>query len=33
VFARRRGRYDAVVCMYHDQGLAFKLIHFDDGGT
>lgn len=26
------GRYDAVVCMYHDQGLiAFKLIHFKDG--
>lgn len=27
-----RGAYDAVVCMYHDQGLiAFKLLHFDDG--
>ncbi len=26
------GRYDAVVCMYHDQGLgAFKLMHFRDG--
>ncbi|HUI27064.1 MAG TPA: 4-hydroxythreonine-4-phosphate dehydrogenase PdxA, partial [Candidatus Kryptonia bacterium] len=26
------GRYDAVVCMYHDQGLApFKLLHFHDG--
>lgn len=26
------GRYDAVVCMYHDQGLIpFKLIHFKDG--
>lgn len=26
------GRYDAVVCMYHDQGLApFKLLHFSDG--
>jgi len=26
------GAYDAVVCMYHDQGLApFKLIHFTDG--
>ncbi|MEW5909692.1 MAG: 4-hydroxythreonine-4-phosphate dehydrogenase PdxA [Thermodesulfobacteriota bacterium] len=26
------GRYDAVVCMYHDQGLVpFKLIHFKDG--
>lgn len=27
-----QGRYDAVVCMYHDQGLIpFKLIHFQDG--
>ncbi len=27
-----RGEYDAVVCMYHDQGLIpFKLIHFKDG--
>lgn len=26
------GRYDAVVCMYHDQGLIpFKLLHFSDG--
>ncbi|MDA8165283.1 MAG: 4-hydroxythreonine-4-phosphate dehydrogenase PdxA [Desulfobacteraceae bacterium] len=26
------GRYDAVVCMYHDQGLIpFKLLHFADG--
>jgi 4-hydroxythreonine-4-phosphate dehydrogenase len=26
------GRFDAVVCMYHDQGLIpFKLIHFTDG--
>ena len=26
------GSYDAVVCMYHDQGLIpFKLIHFEDG--
>ncbi|NQT70368.1 MAG: 4-hydroxythreonine-4-phosphate dehydrogenase PdxA, partial [Desulfobacteraceae bacterium] len=26
------GHYDAVVCMYHDQGLIpFKLIHFTDG--
>lgn len=26
------GLYDAVVCMYHDQGLIpFKLIHFNDG--
>jgi len=33
VFAHAvRGTYDAVVCMYHDQGLApFKLIHFADG--
>ena len=27
-----RGNFDAVVCMYHDQGLIpFKLLHFDDG--
>lgn len=27
-----RGSYDAVVCMYHDQGLIpFKLLHFNDG--
>jgi 4-hydroxythreonine-4-phosphate dehydrogenase len=27
-----RGKYDAVVCMYHDQGLIpLKLLHFDDG--
>ena len=26
------GRYDCVVCMYHDQGLIpFKMIHFNDG--
>jgi len=26
------GRYDAVICMYHDQGLIpFKLLHFADG--
>jgi 4-hydroxythreonine-4-phosphate dehydrogenase len=26
------GRYDAVICMYHDQGLIpFKLLHFEDG--
>jgi 4-hydroxythreonine-4-phosphate dehydrogenase len=26
------GKYDAVICMYHDQGLIpFKLIHFRDG--
>jgi 4-hydroxythreonine-4-phosphate dehydrogenase len=27
-----RGLYDAVICMYHDQGLIpFKLLHFEDG--
>lgn len=27
-----KGSYDAVVCMYHDQGLIpFKMIHFTDG--
>ncbi len=27
-----RGDYDAVICMYHDQGLGpFKLLHFADG--
>ena len=27
-----KGEYDAVVCMYHDQGLIpFKLLHFEDG--
>lgn len=27
-----KGHYDAVVCMYHDQGLIpFKLLHFEDG--
>jgi 4-hydroxythreonine-4-phosphate dehydrogenase len=27
-----RGQYDAVVCMYHDQGLIpLKLLHFEDG--
>ncbi len=26
------GEFDAVVCMYHDQGLIpFKLLHFSDG--
>ncbi len=26
------GRYDCVICMYHDQGLIpFKLLHFSDG--
>ena len=30
--AAAEGSYDAVVCMYHDQGLApFKLLHFADG--
>ncbi len=33
VFAQAvQGAYDAVVCMYHDQGLGpFKLLHFADG--
>jgi len=27
-----KGNYDAVVCMYHDQGLIpFKIVHFTDG--
>ncbi len=27
-----QGQYDAVICMYHDQGLIpLKLLHFDDG--
>ena len=27
-----KGHYDAVICMYHDQGLIpLKLLHFDDG--
>jgi len=27
-----KGEYDAVVCMYHDQGsIPFKMLHFDDG--
>ena len=30
--AHYRGRYDAVLAMYHDQGLGpFKLVHFTDG--
>jgi len=30
--AAQEGRYDAVICMYHDQGLIpFKLLHFRDG--
>lgn len=31
-FKAARGEYDAVICMYHDQGLIpFKLLHFEDG--
>ncbi|WP_156906709.1 4-hydroxythreonine-4-phosphate dehydrogenase PdxA [Desulforegula conservatrix] len=31
-FHANNGLYDAVVCMYHDQGLIpFKLVHFEDG--
>ncbi len=31
-FKAASGHYDAVVCMYHDQGLIpFKLLHFSDG--
>lgn len=31
-FKAAQGQYDAVVCMYHDQGLIpFKLLHFKDG--
>lgn len=31
-FKAATGAFDAVVCMYHDQGLIpFKLLHFDDG--
>jgi 4-hydroxythreonine-4-phosphate dehydrogenase len=31
-YKARTGLYDAVVAMYHDQGLIpFKLLHFDDG--
>jgi 4-hydroxythreonine-4-phosphate dehydrogenase len=31
-FKANKGEYDAVICMYHDQGLIpFKLLHFDDG--
>ncbi len=31
-FKAANGNYDAVVCMYHDQGLIpFKLVHFSDG--
>lgn len=30
--AVKRGEFDVVVCMYHDQGLGpLKLLHFDDG--
>jgi 4-hydroxythreonine-4-phosphate dehydrogenase len=32
VFKAVAGQFDAVVCMYHDQGLIpFKLLHFSDG--
>jgi len=31
-FHAAQGKYDGVVCMYHDQGLIpFKMIHFHDG--
>jgi 4-hydroxythreonine-4-phosphate dehydrogenase len=31
-FKAAQGEYDAVICMYHDQGLIpFKLLHFKDG--
>lgn len=31
-FHALEGRFDAVICMYHDQGLIpFKLVHFRDG--
>ncbi|PLX50593.1 MAG: 4-hydroxythreonine-4-phosphate dehydrogenase PdxA [Desulfobulbaceae bacterium] len=31
-FKASQGHFDAVVCMYHDQGLIpFKLLHFSDG--
>ena len=31
-FKAAQGTFDAVVCMYHDQGLIpFKLLHFEDG--
>jgi 4-hydroxythreonine-4-phosphate dehydrogenase len=31
-FKAKSGFFDAVVCMYHDQGLIpFKLLHFEDG--
>jgi 4-hydroxythreonine-4-phosphate dehydrogenase len=31
-FQAANGEYDAVICMYHDQGLIpFKLLHFEDG--
>ncbi|MDY0376064.1 MAG: 4-hydroxythreonine-4-phosphate dehydrogenase PdxA [Desulfobacterium sp.] len=31
-FNTSNGKYDAVVCMYHDQGLIpFKMLHFSDG--
>ena len=31
-YKARTGLYDAVIAMYHDQGLIpFKLLHFDNG--
>ncbi len=31
-FYALKGNYDAVICLYHDQGLIpFKLLHFEDG--
>ncbi len=31
-FHAMNGKYDAVICMYHDQGLIpFKMVHFKDG--
>lgn len=31
-YSAMKGKWDAVVCMYHDQGLIpFKMVHFSDG--
>jgi 4-hydroxythreonine-4-phosphate dehydrogenase len=31
-YKAQQGEWDAVVCMYHDQGLIpFKMVHFSDG--
>ncbi len=31
-YQAQKGKFDAVICMYHDQGLIpFKLLHFEDG--